>query len=137
MDIVTLTREKSGPDGTFGTLFIQGKPICRTLEDPWNNNQHRNSCISKGNYTCIPHGWDIDSSAKKRHVWEVTGVPGRTAVLIHAGNTINDTLGCILVGVSEGDIGGQHGIVDSQAALNLLRTKLPTTFTLSIQGVVG
>ena len=34
------------------------------------------------------------------HMIEVKGVPGRTAILIHPGDTVADTDGCLLTGVS-------------------------------------
>lgn len=114
-------------DATYGVLVKDGKPLCVTLEDPWNDNQRRISCIPEGEYDCIPH-----STNKYPKVWEVTKVPNRTAILIHAGNTTDDTEGCILVGKQFGQVNGKYGIINSGIALNHLREILPSTFKLKI-----
>jgi hypothetical protein len=51
---------------------------------------------------------------------------------MHNGSTIDDTMGCILVGSAYGDIGGKPGIVGSRAALERLRGIFPEKFTLKI-----
>jgi hypothetical protein len=123
-----LRRNASGPHGTFGLLSYEERPICLTLEDPPNNNSVGNSCINPGTYNCLPH-----NGKNFKDVWILQNVPGRSAILIHNGNTIQDTRGCILVGLSIGTIEGQPAILNSLAALNLLRKTLPTNFTLTIE----
>jgi Family of unknown function (DUF5675) len=124
MTNIVLRRVTFTPDSpTFGMLLSQGLPLCLTLERPWQENQHGISCIPPGTYQCVPH-----DTPEKPNCWEVTGVSGREAILIHAGNTVVDTEGCLLVGL---EIDGSS-ILKSQDALNHLRATLPKTFTLEI-----
>jgi hypothetical protein len=68
-------------------------PFVLTLERPWADNQQNVSCIPAGRYRCRKL-----RSPKFGSTYEICDVPGRTHVLFHAGNTIEDTAGCILVG---------------------------------------
>lgn len=126
---VILRRFPSTNQGTFGALFIDNVPVCLTCEDPWNNNEHDISCIPLGIYQCQKY-----NSARFVNVWELQDVPGRTSILIHMGNTINDTHGCILVGYGFSVLNGLPSITDSVKTLNNLRAKLPDDFTLTIIG---
>lgn len=80
-------------DGTFGVLFDGGIPFCVTLERPWLNNKRGESCIPEGNYVC-----KRVNSPRFRNTFEVTNVPGRSHILFHKGNLMDDSHGCILVG---------------------------------------
>lgn len=129
----TIKRLRTGPDGTFGEfLSPQGDVLCKTCEDPWNDNKPRISCIPTGIYKVLRHGWETDTQVKFRRVWELLNVPNRSAILMHAGNTIDDTIGCILCGTEFGIIDGKQGIVGSRAAIVKLREILPEKFTLTV-----
>lgn len=121
---LTLKRLTFSPDTpTYGMLFKNNVPQCLTLERPWLNNKPELSCIPAGAYGFIPH----NTPAKPR-CWEAMSVPGRSDILIHAGNSIIDSLGCILVGM---EVAGTS-ILKSQIALDHLRTVLPPEFNLTI-----
>jgi hypothetical protein len=90
-----LTRIESNNKGVYGILSINHKVICVTLERPWAGNTINISCIPVGSYLCRPI-----NSGKFGATYEVTEVPGRTNILFHAGNSIEDTKGCILVGTN-------------------------------------
>ncbi len=124
---VTLHRVAATDKGTFGVLVKEGIPLCVTCEDPDNNNAKNISCIPKGIYRCVPF-----TGAKYKNVWEVTKVPNRTAILIHEGNTINNTEGCILVGEGYTTLEGLPAVFNSKATLNRLRKTLPSEFELEI-----
>ena len=83
-----LTRFDANPDGTLGR-FEQW----RTLEEEDKANRRSISSIPPGTYLCRR----IDSPTFGE-TFEVTGVPNRSAILFHSGNTEEDTQGCILVG---------------------------------------
>lgn len=124
--IITLKRISYTDKGTFGVLMREdGMPLCVTLEDPWNDNQRNISCIPEGEYSAYPH-----NGTKYKNVWALAKVPNRTAILIHAGNSTQDTEGCILVGRSF----NAYTISNSRNALDYLRSVLPDRFTLVIKG---
>lgn len=126
--MIELKRVSSTEKGTFGVLLKDKIPLCVTCEDPWKDNQKQISCIPEGTYKVIPH-----SGEKFKDVWEVTGVKDRSAILIHQGNTVLDTHGCILVGSSFTSFGSLPGIGGSRDALNFLREILPKSFTLEVR----
>lgn len=90
---LTLKRVIANNDGVFGVLCYGDKPLWLTLEEEDKNNSRGISCIPAGSYICKritrPSG---------QLTYEVQNVPGRSAILIHPGNTEKDTEGCILIG---------------------------------------
>lgn len=135
----TLTRFSQSDEGTFGTLEDEsGKQLCITAEPP---PEGEHPCIPEGTYYFQPHNGE-----HWKHVWEATNVPGRSNILIHAGNVPVpytddngvdhwETKGCIMVGKSIGWIGTHQAVTESVSALNYLRTVLPDNFTMTIKGV--
>lgn len=100
MNIVTLTRDEQNRDGTFGRMRLLSGVIIRTCEDDWLQNARGRSCIPAGMYQLVR------TTYWKHNVetFEVVPVPGRTRILVHVGNTEEDTLGCILTGLRRGEI---------------------------------
>lgn len=125
MKEAVLVRQDESDEGTFGTLKVyEGGALlytCFTGELPNRDNQPRMSCIPKGWYGCQP--WH---SRKYPRNYNVMEVPGRSAILIHAGNFCGDRSkgyrtnveGCILVGRSLGTIQGQKAVLSSELAMN-------------------
>jgi len=97
-----------------------------TCEPPENNNRP-DTCIPPGTYIVIPH-----NSSTHPNTWEISNVPNRTAILIHDGNTENDTLGCVIVGDRLGTVDDLPAVLDSRLTLAALRREIPQTFTLVI-----
>ena len=126
METLTLQRRLRNEFGTFGDLHNQGIHECYTLERMWLNNASNISCIPAGEYlVTIRKG-----SAKFPYThFELHEVEGRSMILIHRGNWIIDTHGCILVGV---DI-EKKGIGQSKKALDKLVTKYPNGFMLVVK----
>lgn len=82
------------PDGTVGSLVYQPK-------------------VPQGAYTCV-RGTHALSNGVAFETFEITNVPGHTGVLIHPGNSENDSHGCVLLGLSRsGDL-----ILHSKDAFN-------------------
>lgn len=114
----------NGISPTYGVLLKDDVPQCVTLELPWLLNVPDKSCIPAGIYQVIPH-----NTPDHANVWEVTGVPSRSEVLIHQGNTTADTKGCVLAGTTF----FPGGILESVDAVNYLRKILPANFTLTVE----
>lgn len=79
------------PDGTNGTLQIDGKHVCKTIELPWKENQRRVSCIPEGEYF-------LKRRYSQKFGWHLhlQDVPERDLILIHPANDAKkELLGCI------------------------------------------
>ena len=91
---------------TIGNLYIDGKFFCNTLEDKnrdINKNGKFDGLETKVySETCIPFGTYeviVNYSPKfKRELPRLLNVPYFDGILIHRGNTSQDSAGCILVG---------------------------------------
>lgn len=119
MKTLTLIRVSQSEQGTFGVLRDGAIPFAVTLEEPWRDNQPNISCIPTGRYVCQR----VDSP-KFGNTFEVTNVPGRSHVLLHKGNTLDDTQGCILVAEEFADNAGKPVIVSSRRGYDELMSKL-------------
>jgi hypothetical protein len=100
-------------------LLIDGKPSFVTLEDAWKDNAKQVSCIPTGTYKIVRH-----KSPRFGKTYKVLDVPDRSEILIHAGNTHEDTQGCILVGLMFGVLGAQTAILSSRTAFEALMNEL-------------
>lgn len=96
--------------GTFGR-FLDGDFKSFTMEEVWQQNKTSISCIPEGRYLCKRRSFPTHGP-----MFEVTNVSGRTAILIHIGNTIADVEGCICPGEKLGAIDGMWAVLDSQTA---------------------
>lgn len=98
------------PTHTIGRLSINGRYFCDTLEDPnrdinkdgrFNSPEYKipgNTCIPFGRYKlALIHSPRL-SPRYNMLIPILLDVPHFTGIMIHPGNTINDTTGCILVG---------------------------------------
>ncbi len=101
-------------DCTVGRLYIDGIMSCFTIEDEMRT-------IKVKGETAIPYGvynlgmrFSPKFSHKFNHemLW-VKDVPGFEYVLIHWGNTDDDTDGCLLVGDKIGIVDGQTAVLNS------------------------
>ena len=134
---------------TIGKLYIDGKYFSDTLED---TDRNLTSTMSKDEIvkmkvygkTAIPTGTyvvDMNTVSSKfgKRSWaqpyegkvpRLQDVPGYEGVLIHPGNTADDTSGCILVGRNK--VKGQ--VVESQntfhSLMNILKGDNDITITI-------
>ena len=110
--IAEIIRLEQTNRGTIGVLRVDKRVVCVTLELPYICNSPNISCIPSGSYQC-----ERKYSPKFGNTYEIVDVPGRSHILFHAGNTISDTSGCVLLGTSVGAWQGQRAIVSSKKAL--------------------
>lgn len=109
-----LRRFALSPMGVFGELTVEGTQFsCYTVERPWIDNLPNVSCIPPGEYNLVwgrynRGGYDV---------YEVQGVPGRSLIKVHRGNTMHDLRGCIAPGDALGCINGVWAVLRSRPAL--------------------
>ena len=129
---LVLERAYRGKEYTIGKLYINNKYFCDTLEDvdrglTYTMPLEKIQAIKIKDQTAIPIGqykvaMNISSpkySNFAKYPWakpyqgklpRLLNVPGYSGVLIHPGNTKNDTSGCILLGTN--DVKGK--VINSQ-----------------------
>jgi hypothetical protein len=112
--------------------------VCKTLELPYRDNERNISCIPEGHYDVVPR-----TSKKYGNHLHVTGVEGRSLILIHYGNYVGspnprtglpDIRGCVLVGKDHVDITGD-GIKEVTSSKNTMRELMkvaPDGFVLEV-----
>lgn len=91
-----LKRQVLNEHYTMGELFVDGDYYCDTLEPPISADKH--PAIIPGTYNV-----QMFPSQKFRALRPILiGVIGRSGILIHEGNYVRNTQGCILVGQNIG-----------------------------------
>ena len=111
---------------TMGVMITPEGNKYATIERPWLDNKVNVSCIPKGTYICK----NGHNSPKFGRTISVKNVAGRTDILMHVGNYVHDSLGCILVNSSfNTNFEGSQ----SKVALNRLMDELPSEFELIIE----
>lgn len=106
-----LVRFAYTPFGTFGRLSVP-EFQCFTVERPWLNNVPRESCIPEGDYEMVLGRFNRGGYP----AYELIGVPGRSLIKIHRGNTMDDVLGCIALGRSLGWVANKWAVISSRVA---------------------
>ena len=147
---LTLVRTDRQPNYTIGSLFINGEFFCYTLEDTdryLTSDMSLEDIQSKKIYgkTAIPKGvYFIDmntvSTKFKDRLWakpydgklpRLLNVPGYEGILIHVGNTVEDTSGCILVGTEYSDGFLRNSVTAFTSLMSVLtNTKEPIIITI-------
>ena len=96
---MTLTRTAKRKTYTIGCLAIDGTYFCDTLEPAWRDLKKKHKVKGR---TAIPEGRYpvVITWSPKFGQWLplLLHVPQFEGIRIHAGNTPDDTAGCILVG---------------------------------------
>lgn len=119
MTTAELLRIEQTETESLGVLKLAGRAMCLTLEPPPRGNAANVSCIPPGRYRCLRK-----TSPRFGETFEITGVPGRSHILFHAGNLAADTRGCVLLGSRFGNLGGQRAVLESKAALTAFLAEL-------------
>lgn len=114
---LVLLRRWPKKDYTIGILSLDGVRLCNILEPPVTGTHHGVTAIPAGDY-----GIDMGTVSPKfrGRSWSLryggivptlVDVPGRSRILIHPGNIVDDTDGCLLPGWNR-EVGK---VLDSQA----------------------
>lgn len=117
---LNLFRDYKKATYTIGNLYINGEWFCNTLEDTdrgltMNDPETKIKFTKVYGKTAIPKGvYRIDLNTKSArfsnkssyqfchgYLPRLVNVPGFSGILIHIGNTAEDTEGCILVGLNK------------------------------------
>lgn len=126
MTEVLLRRFAYTPNGTFGRIKVNGKEFY-TVERPWQDNKPNVSCIPEGKYTLRMRDSGVvtrSTGGAYSRGWEVVGVKGRTFIMIHPGNSLDDLQGCIAPGKQLGVVGGKWAVISSRPAFDELMAEL-------------
>ncbi|MBK7806993.1 MAG: hypothetical protein IPJ51_11895 [Saprospiraceae bacterium] len=76
---------------TDGLIFIKGILLCRSIELRWANNERNVSCVPEGVYPVA-----IIQHPKFGECLQVSGVKGRSGILVHVANDAQKELrGCV------------------------------------------
>ena len=109
MKIVELVRlETDEKYGTFGVLKIEKEAFCVTLEPPDRFNEKNRSAIPTGQYLCEKY-----RSKRFGTTFMIRNVPGRSMVMFHPGNKVDDTEGCPLLAQYFGKLRGDRAVMNS------------------------
>lgn len=130
-----LERNKSTLHSTTGKLLLVDNKTnlilqLQTLERPWIFNERKVSCIPTGTYLVKRH-----VSPKFGQCFKIQDVKGRSDILIHSGNVVNDTLGCVLVGLTSSsvDYSSSAVIYNSRKAMAVLLALIDKEIVLHIR----
>ena len=127
-----LVRDSVGSDCILGTLFV-GLEVFHVLERPWLDNESNISCIPAGDYVC--NFMARSSSGKYKKVYWLQDVESRFGILIHNGNTVNHTKGCLIIGRKRGWLAGSRAVLNSKSSLRDLNEMIgDKPFKLTILG---
>lgn len=111
--IIEVFRFDSGSDDTLGKMYIDGVFHCYTLEDEYRE-------VKVKGETRIPAGTykvGLVNSPKFGHdMLLIENVPNFSGILIHPGNTEDQTSGCLLVGKRIGSLNHKRAVLDSKMA---------------------
>ena len=89
-----LTRIHDDGVRCLGVLFV-GSLRLYTVERPWKDNVQFRSCIPVGTYKI-----KLITRPSGKLAFEIRDVMGRTHILIHPGNDVQDVVGCIAPGLT-------------------------------------
>lgn len=132
IDSLLLKRVDHRSWGVYGVLIGPKGPFIVTLERPAIDGFGRMSHIKAGVYVA-----KRVKSPTFGDTYEITGVAGRSAILFHPGNWVDDSRGCVLTGTTFDPVGGsdgKSGVTGSKMAFDELMDLLGgvAAFTLHV-----
>lgn len=121
------------PDSSLSVLTIAGEFVCFVLEDGYSAEKvYAQTRIPPGVYQVARRtegGFYAQYKRKYGHEFsiQIANVPNFEHILIHIGNTIGDTAGCLLVGYGV-DFNGRFSVTRSTAAYLYLYNLVKAAF---------
>lgn len=122
-----IERFNYAPDGTFGRLHMPSGEVCFTCEKAWRGNTVGASCIPEGVYDLALRESPVvkrTSGGEFTHGYEITGVPGRTFIMLHPANWPHELEGCISPGMDYRIMRGNQGVTSSRDAFREMMAEL-------------
>ena len=112
---------ESGLDYTISKLFINDVYFCYIMEDKIREEKIKGiTAIPRGTYEVVI----TMSNRFKRLLPLLLNVPNYEGVRIHAGNTSEDTEGCLLPGLSLGTVNEKRAVTNSRQAFEMVFKKI-------------
>lgn len=115
MALIKVERFLHHPDCEISRVYVEGEFVCFSIEDAYRTTKiEGETCIPYGTY---PLGTRFSPHFSKTYnhdmIW-VQSVPGFEFILIHWGNTISDTEGCLIIGDKIGIINQKDAVLNSK-----------------------
>ena len=114
--IIELYRDY-GEEGVNGSLFLNGKFICNTIELPWKENRRYESCITEGGYDVT-----VRYSKKFGYHLHIKNVFNRKWILFHPANDAKTELRGCIAPVSK--LTGEGKGINSRRAMDILMIQI-------------
>lgn len=128
---IRVRRQKQYGETTLGQLMIDGiAKIWFVLEPggPDSTTAGSDKRIKAGTYKILPY-----SSRRYPNVYELQHVPGRSKILIHAGNYHENTEGCLMPGQMWGVLADKHYYVkNSKKALDEIFSSIANSTLINV-----
>ena len=126
--LITVNRFKSDEDTTISQISVDGQFVCFGLEDEYRAEKVANEArIKAGRYKIgVRREGRLHSRYQGRYpefhrgMLHVLDVPEFEFILIHTGNTDEDTSGCLLVGTNANTDEGDMRVTSSRQAYRKL-----------------
>lgn len=127
---IVRNRALSNATGTYGAMLLDGVAFAATVEQPWNGNAARHSCIPAGDYALLPYDSPKHGPTVVFHnpALAIFGTPelippgrrGRSLCEIHSANWPFQLEGCVAIGTRLAQI-APHGLGVIQSAATVAR----------------
>lgn len=114
MEVVNYFRDDIRSVGIRGLMIARGEEF-HIIERPWINNKNQISCIPSGLYEAS--FLKRSTSGKYQNVYHIKNVPNRKGILMHNGNFVWHSKGCLIIGKRRGIIKGEIAVLNSRTAL--------------------